>query len=128
VSLLTPVAAFGAALVLFVWAAIGVWVNFDARSREPPSRYLGCVRATIRDRAVLLRVLVALRTPARVAAGTGGKGHRRHRRRRPRRTGRRDLISPPDPTSQLTVWPVAFAGCLPVAYWLVRARLGAREG
>ena len=29
------------------------------------------------------------------------------------------LVSPPDPASQLTVWPVAFGSCLPVAYWVV---------
>jgi len=35
------------------------------------------------------------------------------------------LVSPPDPASQLTTWPVAFVGCLPVAYWVVRRRFGA---
>ena len=32
-SLLTPAVAFGAALVLFVWVAVGAWVTFDAHAR-----------------------------------------------------------------------------------------------
>ena len=37
------------------------------------------------------------------------------------------LVSPPDPTSQLTLWPMAFACCLPIAYWLVGSRTDAGE-
>ena len=37
------------------------------------------------------------------------------------------LVSPPDPIAQMIVWPLAFACCLAVAYWVVRAKFGTLE-
>ncbi|WP_066412900.1 hypothetical protein [Halorubrum aethiopicum] len=123
---LTPVAAVGAALVLFVWAASGVWVNFDAHARGSDYPAVWGIFAPLSG-VVLFYYLLWWRRgrprqwpPSRseraaatvVVAGIGGliAG---------------SLVSPPDPASQLTVWPVTFACCLPVAYWLVRRRLDA---
>ena len=124
-SLLTPTVAFGAALVLFVWVAIGAWVNFDAHARGSDHPGFWGVLAPVSG-VVLAYYLLwwrrgrSRRYPASkwerataivVVAGLGGLV-----------VG--SLVSPPDPISQLTVWPVAFAGCLPVAYWAVRRRFG----
>ena len=119
---LTPVVAFGAVLFAFVLLATGVWVNSDARARGSSHPTVWGVFAPLSG-IVLAYYLWWRRGRSReyppsrlerntatvVVAGIGGliAG---------------SLVSPPDPTSQLTVWPVAFAGCLPVAYWLVRAR------
>ncbi|MDV7350564.1 hypothetical protein R3751_12360 [Halorubrum distributum] len=122
-SLLTPAVAFGAALVLFVWLASGVWVNFDAQARGSDYPGLWGVLAPLSG-VVLFYYLLWWRRgrsreypPSRwerataivTVAGLGGLA-----------VG--SLVSPPDPTSQLTVWPVAFACCLPVAYWAVGRR------
>ena len=119
-SLLTPAVAFGAALVLFVWVAIGAWVNFDAHARgSDHPRFWGGVapvsgivlayyllwwrpgrtRRYPPSRWERVAATVAVAGPAGLVVGS--------------------LVSPPDPMSQLTVWPVAFACCLPVAYWVV---------
>ncbi|CDK40261.1 hypothetical protein [Halorubrum sp. AJ67] len=120
-SLLTPAVAFGAALVLFVWAAIGLWVNFDARARRSAHPAFWGVLAPLSGIILFYYLLwwrrgrprewppgrVERVTATVVVAGIGGLA-----------VG--SLVSPPDPASQLTTWPIAFAGCLPVAYWLVR--------
>jgi quinol-cytochrome oxidoreductase complex cytochrome b subunit len=125
VSLLTPTVAFGAALVLFVWVAIGAWVNFDAHARGSDHPGFWGVVAPVSGIVLLYYLLWWRRGRSRryppsrwerataivVVAGLGGLV-----------VG--SLVSPPDPISQLTVWPVAFAGCLPVAYWAVRRRFG----
>ena len=128
-SLLTPAVAFGAALVLFVWIATGVWVNFDAHARGSAYPAFWGVLAPL-SVIVLFYYLLWWRRgrsraypPSRlerttatvVVAGLGG-------------LIASAVLSPPDPASQLTVWPVAFAGCLPVAYWLVRQRFDASAG
>ena len=128
-SLLTPAVAFGAGLVLFVWAAIGVWVNFDAHARGSDHPAFWGVFAPLSGIVLFYYLLWWRRGRSRdyppsrwerasaivVVAGLGGLI-----------VG--SLVSPPDPASQLTVWPIAFVGCLPVAYWLVRARFVATEG
>ena len=127
-SLLTPAVAFGAALVLFVWVAIGAWVNFDAHARGSDHPGIWGVLAPLSGVVLAYYLLWWRRGRARryppsrweraaavvVLAGVGG-------------LVAGSLVSPPDPISQLTVWPVAFAGCLPVAYWVVRRRFGASE-
>jgi hypothetical protein len=126
VSLLTPAVAFGAALVLFVWLATGVWVNFDAHARGSDRPGFWGVLTPVSG-VVLVYYLLwwrrgrSRRYPPfrweRVAATVAVAG--------PAGLAVGSLVSPPDPISQLTVWPVAFAGCLPVAYWAVRRRFGA---
>ena len=125
-SLLTPAVAFGAALVLLVWVAIGAWVNFDAHARGSDHPGFWGVLVPVSG-VVLLYYLLwwrrgrSRRYPAskweRAAATVAVAGL----------AGLvvGSLVSPPDPTSQLTVWPIAFAGCLPVACWVVRRRFGA---
>ena len=123
VSLLTPAVAFGAALVLFVWVAVGAWVNFDAHARGSDHPGIWGVLAP-RSGVVLFCYLLWWR-----------RGRSRERpAARPERVAAvvvvaglcglvvGSLVSSPDPASQLTVWPVAFAGCLPVAYWVVGRR------
>ena len=124
-SLLTPAVAFGAALVLFVWVAIGAWVNFDAHARGSDHPGFWGVLAPVSGIVLLYYLLWWRRGRSRryppsrwerataivVVAGLGGLV-----------VG--SLVSPPDPVSQLTVWPVAFACCLPVGYWVVRRRFG----
>ena len=122
-SLLTPAVAFGAALVLFVWVAVGAWVNFDAHARGSDHPGLWGVLAPVLG-IVLAYYLLWWRPE-------------RSRRYPPSRWERAtaivvvaglvglvvgSLVSPPDPASQLTVWPVAFASCLPVAYWVVERK------
>ncbi|WP_096394332.1 hypothetical protein [Halorubrum trapanicum] len=128
-SLLTPAAAFGAALVLFVWLASGVWVNFDAHARGSDYPAVWGVLAPLSGVVLFYYLLWWRRSRSRewspsqleratatvVIAGLGGLI-----------VG--SLVSPPDPTSQLTTWPIAFAGCLPVAYWLVRRRFDTTGG
>ncbi|MFC5133612.1 MULTISPECIES: hypothetical protein [Haloferacaceae] len=125
--LLTPTVAFGAALVLFVWIALGAWVNFDARARGSRHPAIWGVFAPLSGIVLFYYLFwwrrgrprerppgrVERATAVVVVAGLGGLI-----------VG--SLVSPPDPTSQLTVWPIAFACCLPLAYWLVRARLGTK--
>lgn len=123
---LTPVVAGGVALFLLVWVAIGAWVNFDAHARGSDRPGFWGVLAPVSG-VVLLYYLLwwrpgrARRYPPsrweRVAATVAVAG--------PAGLVVGSLVSPPDPISQLTVWPVAFAGCLPVAYWAVRRRFGA---
>ncbi|WP_280586499.1 hypothetical protein [Halorubrum sp. Boch-26] len=120
---LTPAAAFGAALLAFVLLALGAWVRSDARARGSGRPTLWSVFAPLSG-IVLFYYLWWWRrgrsreyppsrleraTATAVVAGIGGMI-----------AG--SLASPPDPTAQLTVWPFAFACCLPVAYWLVRRR------
>ncbi|ELZ47593.1 hypothetical protein C463_02476 [Halorubrum californiense DSM 19288] len=117
------------ALLLFVWVAIGMWVNFDAYARGSDRPGFWGVLAPVSG-VVLCYYLLWWRrgrprryppsrweraTAAVAVAGLGGfvAGA---------------VFSPPDPISQLIFWPVAFACCLPVAYWLVRRRFGAGEG
>ncbi|MDB2261352.1 hypothetical protein PM035_10685 [Halorubrum ezzemoulense] len=125
-SLLTPPVAFGAALVLFVWLASGVWVNLDAHARGSDYPAVWGVFAPLSGIVLFYYLLwwrrgrsreyppsrwerataiVAVAGPAGLVVGS--------------------LVSPPDPISQLTVWPVAFAGCLPAAYWVVGRRFDA---
>jgi heme A synthase len=129
VSLPTPAVAFGAALVLFVWAAIGAWVNFDARARGSRHPAIWGVFAPLSGIVLFYYMFwwrrgrprewppgrVERATAVVVVAGLGGLV-----------VGA--LVSPPDPASQLTTWPLAFAGCLPAAYWLVERRFDAAEG
>jgi uncharacterized membrane protein HdeD (DUF308 family) len=123
--LLTPVVAFGVILFLFVLLATGVWVNFDAHARGSAyPAFWGVI--TPLSGIVLLYYLLWWRRgrsrrypPSRwersaaavVVAGLGG-------------LIASAVLSPPDPVTQMTVWPVAFACCLPVAYWLVTKRFG----
>ena len=128
-SLLTPAVAFGAALGLFVWLASGVWVNFDAHARGSDYPAVWGVFAPLLGIVLFYYLLWWRRGRSReylptrserataivVVAGLGGLG-----------VG--SLVSPPDPVSQLTTWPVAFACCLPVAYWVVRRRFDTTGG
>ncbi|SFR30347.1 MULTISPECIES: hypothetical protein [Halorubrum] len=128
-SLLTPAVAFGAALVLSVWLASGVWVNFDAHARGSDYPAVWGVLAPLSGIVLFYYLLWWRRGRSRewppsrleratatvVIAGLGGLV-----------VG--SLVSPPDPTSQLTTWPIAFAGCLPVAHWVVRTRFDAVAG
>ena len=122
-SLLTPAVAFGATLVLFVWVATGAWVNFDAHAHGSNRPGLWGVFAPVSGIVLFYYLLWWRRGRSReyppsrwerataivVVAGLVGLV-----------VG--SLVSPPDPASQLTVWPVAFACCLPVAYWVVERR------
>jgi len=124
----TPVVVVGVLLFPLFLVAIGMWVNFDAHARGSGRPWFWGVLAPVsgvmlfyylfwwrRGRSRRYPPSRWERAAATVAvAGFGGfvAGA---------------LVSPPDPTSQLTVWPVAFACCLPVAYWLVRRRFGAVE-
>ena len=126
---LTPVVAFGAALFAFVLLATGVWVNFDAHARGSRHPVVWAVFAPLSGIVLAYYLLwwrrgrPRERPPGRVertaatvvVAGVGG-------------LAAGSLVSPPDPAAQLTVWPFAFACCLPVAYWLVRKRFGTVEG
>ena len=111
---LTPVAAFGAALFAFVLLATGVWVNSDARARGSSYPAVWGVFAPLSGIVLGYYLLwwrrgrprerppdrVERAAATAVVAGLGGLV-----------VG--SLVSAPDPTSQLTVWPVAFACCLP---------------
>ncbi|OYR73146.1 hypothetical protein DJ71_19770 [Halorubrum sp. E3] len=126
---LTPAVAFGFALFLAVLAATGAWVTLDARARGSAHPVAWGVLAPVSGIAIACYLLWwrrgrpresppsrRERTAATVTvAGVGG-------------LVAGSLVSPPDPASQLTVWPIAFACCLPVAYWVVRRRFGVREG
>ena len=125
-SLLTPAVAFGAALVLFVWVAIGAWVNFDSHARGSDHPGSWGVLAPVSGIVLAYYLLWwrrgrSRRYPAskweRSAAAVSVAGFAG--------LAVGSLVSPPDPISQLTVWPIAFACCLPVAYWVVRRRFGA---
>ncbi|TKX76026.1 hypothetical protein EXE46_00470 [Halorubrum sp. GN11_10-6_MGM] len=125
---LTPGVAVGAALVLFVWIASGVWVNFDSRARGSRHPTIWGILTPLSGFVLFYYLLwwrrgrprewppgrVERATAVVVVAGLGGL-----------LVG--SLVSPPDPASQLTTWPIAFAGCLPVAYWGVRKRFGAED-
>jgi uncharacterized membrane protein HdeD (DUF308 family) len=120
------VVAFGAALFAVVLLATGVWVDADARARGSSHPVVWGVFAPLSGIVLTYYLLWWRRGRSRewppsrseraaatvVVAGIGGliAG---------------SLVSPPDPASQLAVWPVAFACCLPLAYWLVRRRLDA---
>ncbi|WP_321169256.1 hypothetical protein [Halorubrum sp. LN27] len=124
-----PIVVLGMALFLFVLMATGVWINFDAHARGSDYPAFWGVVAPLSG-VVLLYYLLWWRRgrsrehpPSRwersaaavAVAGIGGMI-----------VG--SLVSPPDPIAQMIVWPFAFVCCLPVAYWLVRTRLGATEG
>ncbi|OYR42757.1 hypothetical protein DJ82_01715 [Halorubrum sp. Ib24] len=125
----SPAVAFGMALFLFVLLATGVWVNFDAHARGSDYPTVWAVFAPLSGIVLAYYLLwwrrgrPRERPPGRVeraavtvaVAGIGGMI-----------AG--SLVSPPDPAAQLTVWPIAFACCLPVAYWVVRRRFGAAGG
>ncbi len=127
-SLVTPAVAFGAALVLFVWLASGVWVALDAHARGSDYPAVWGVFGPLSGIVLFYYLLWWRRGRSResppsrleraaavvVVAGLGG-------------LVAGSLVSPPDPTAQLTVWPIAFACCLPVAYWVVRKRFGTVE-
>ena len=126
---LTPVVAFGTALFLFVLMATGVWANFDAHARGSDYPTFWGVFAPLSGIVLFYYLLWWRRGRSReyppsrweqsaAAVGLAGIGGMI--------VG--SLVSPPDPVSQLTVWPVAFACCLPVAYWLVGRRLGTVSG
>ena len=118
---LTPAVALGAALALFVWLASGVWVNFDSHARGSDHPGLWGVLAPLSGVVLFFYLLWWRRGRSReyppsrwersaatvTVAGVGG-------------LVAGSLVSPPDPISQLTVWPIAFAGCLPAAYRAVR--------
>lgn len=126
---LTPVVAFGMALFLFVLTATSVWINFDAHARGSDYPAFWGVFAPISGVVFLYYLLwwrrgrprewppgrVERATATVVVAGLGGLV-----------VG--SLVSPPDPVAQMTVWPVAFACCLPLAYWLASWRFDAAEG
>ena len=119
----TPVVAVGVLLLLLVWVAIGAWVNFDAHARGSDHPGIWGVSAPVSGLVLAYYLLWWRRGRSReyppsrweraaatvTVAGVGG-------------LVAGSLVSPPDPASQLTVWPVAFACCLPVAYWVVQAR------
>jgi len=125
---ITPVVAFGFALFLSVLAATGAWVSFDARARGSNYPAVWGVFAPVSGIVLAYYLLwwrrgrSRARPPSRwersaaavAVAGVGGMilG---------------SLVSPPDPAAQLTVWPVAFACCLPVAYWVVEKRFEGGE-
>jgi quinol-cytochrome oxidoreductase complex cytochrome b subunit len=124
-----PVVAFGMALFLFVLLATGVWINFDAHAHGSDYPAFWGVVAPISGVVFLYYLLWWRRGRSReypssrwersaaVVAVAGGGG-----------LVAGSLVSPPDPVAQMTVWPIAFACCLPVAYWLVRRRFDATEG
>ncbi|WP_434521063.1 hypothetical protein [Halorubrum sp. AS12] len=118
---LTPAAAVGVLLLPVVWVALGMWINFDSHARGSDHPGVWGVFAPLSG-IVLVYYLVWWRRgrsraypPSRwerssatvAVAGIGG-------------LVAGSLVSPPDPVSQLIVWPVAFACCLPVAYWVVK--------
>ncbi|QKG92692.1 hypothetical protein EXE43_04140 [Halorubrum sp. SS5] len=126
---LTPAVAVGVLCFLLVWVAIGAWVNFDSHARGSDHPGFWGVLAPVSGIVLLYYMLwwrrgrsrrypasrweeataiVAVAGPAGLVVGS--------------------LVSPPDPISQLTVWPVAFAGCLPVAYLMVRRRFDTTGG
>jgi len=127
--LFTPVVAFGMILFLFVLMATGVWVNFDAHARESDYPAFWGIVATVSGVVFLYYLLWWRRGRSReyppsrwerstavvAVAGVGG-------------LVAGSLVSPPDPIAQMTVWPFAFACCLPVAYWLARRRFDASAG
>jgi len=127
--LFPPVVAFGMILFLFVLMSTGVWVNFDAHAHGSDYPAFWGVFAPISGIVLLYYLLWWRRGRSReyppsrwergaaavTVAGLGGLI-----------VG--SLVSPPDPVAQMTVWPIAFAACLPVAYWLVWARFSATEG
>ena len=122
----TSAVTFGAALALFVGLASGVRVNFDAHARG--SRH-PAVRGVLTPPSGIVPFYCLLwwrrgrpreYPPSRlekataivVVAGLGG-------------LVAGSLVSPPDPTAQLTVRPVAFACCPPDAYRVVGRRFDA---
>ncbi|MFD1572255.1 hypothetical protein [Halorubrum laminariae] len=117
------IVALGTILILVVFIAVGVWVALDARARGDSHPLFWAVFAPLSG--VLLLYYV-------------GWWRRKHDREQP--PSRREqyaavvavagvggflvsaVVLPPDPISQMLYWPVAFAVCLPVAYWLIGRR------
>ncbi|TKX62098.1 hypothetical protein EXE48_05350 [Halorubrum sp. ASP1] len=126
---LTPVVAVGVLCFLLVWVAIGAWVNFDAHARGSDHPGVWGVLAPLSG-IVLLYYLLWWRPgrgrrypPSRWERGAAAVAVAG-----PAGLVAASLVSPPDPASQLTVWPVAFAGCLPLAYLVVGRRFDATGG
>ncbi|MCU4716688.1 hypothetical protein [Halapricum hydrolyticum] len=111
----------GLLLFFAVLIAVGTWVALDARAHDSSHPILWAVFASIPPGVILLYYAF---------------WWRRHRdRTRPRSRRERyaaavavaglggfviaSLVAPPDPLTQLLVWPIVFAGSLPVAYWLL---------
>lgn len=115
--------ALSTLLLLVMFIAIGVWVALDASARGASHPLLWAVFAPFPG--VLLLYYV-------------GWWRRKHGREQPpsRRERYAAVVAvsgvggflvaavalPPDPVSQMLYWPVAFAGCLPIAYWLIGRR------
>jgi len=117
-SLLVPLGLF---LFFAVLIAVGTWVALDARAHDSSHPILCALFASIPPGTVLLYYALWWR--------------RRRDRTRPQSRRERyvgsvavagiggfsitSLVAPPDPLTQLLVWPVVFAGSLPAAYWLI---------
>ncbi|QSG12649.1 Sec-independent protein translocase protein TatCsubunit [Halapricum desulfuricans] len=113
----------GLLLFFAVLVAVGMWVALDARAHDSSHPILWAVFASIPPGIILLYYAFWWRRhrdrtqpqsrwehyAATVAvAGLGGFAITA-------------LLAPPDPVTQTLVWPIVFAGSLPVAYWLAAA-------
>lgn len=117
------VVAFSTGPFVLLGVAVGGWVALDARSRGSDHPLFWGVFAPLSGVLLLYYVLWV---------------RRQHDREQPRSRWERyaavvavaglgglvvaAVVLPPDPVSQMLFWPVAFAGCLPVAYWVLIAR------
>lgn len=117
------IVAFSTILLLVVFIAVGWWVALDARARGESHPLFWAVFAPLSG-VLLLYYVIWWR--------------RHHDREQP--PSRREryaavvavsgvgsflvaaVVLPPDPISQMLYWPVAFAGCLPIAYMLICRR------
>ena len=112
-------AVFGLLWLGAVWITVGVWIVLDARARGSQYPELWAVSALVTGVALGYYLLIWRRT---------------HDRERPRSRRERyiliialaglcgqiltTIVAPPDPITQLLLWPIAFVCCLPFAYFV----------